>query len=75
MERAEEPVLVSEARELQAALTRAAVGEAARGNVTKISAFIRRFELEHNLDKLHFIALHCASFLSHASDFTPGMIT
>lgn len=44
-------------------------------NVTKISAFIRRFELEHKSDKLHFIALHCASFLSHASDFTPGTIT
>lgn len=46
MERAEEPVSVSEAREHQAALTGAAVSEAARGNVTKISAFIRRFELQ-----------------------------
>lgn len=87
VERAEQPVPVSEGRGLRAgtALSRAAVGETVRGNITNVSAFIRRFELRlvglnwswlavHNLEKLHFIAFHCTSFPSQASDFTPGTI-
>lgn len=79
MERAAEPASVVEApgaSGFRLALRQPGLlSSRQRGEMSQSSAYIR-FQLELvGGAQLGQVAFHCSSFLSHASDFTPGTAT